>query len=669
MSAAHPKTASSKAPSAFGLTSIGINPIVQRELRSRWRHFINVVLLLATCAFLAFIVCSLYASAYYSETYNYSTNTYIYRHNPSVERGAWVNVGIAQTCAWLFLAPLLASAAIASEREKGLLESMQLSALLPRQIYVGKLFSVLAYIGLIEIALMPISGICIFMGGVSPADVLGMTLLHGLTALSGASLGLLISASTARSFAALIRSLIAIIIWSVIPFFGIALAALGADLKQTLLLTAFHPVALVMASFQPASLNLPADTTLSPSTWLFALTPYAIQLFLCLWATCLLIRRPRAAPIPTDWHWLDAPQVPDTATTKNTFRQNAKASASTQSASAKNQLPDNALLQELPLAKWINFDNPILQREVRNALRFRRSSCLGGISQIFFAVLSGLCVVASIMAIIMDTDAALPIVMTWGTLLGIGNFLGGVYYGARSFSMERDTGMMEPLSLSLLSYREIIGAKLVAPIIIMFVRFVPAWLSMLLGVAVFLIKPPPVNDSGTGMTYLFPIELFAISGVYVATTFFVIAFSMLISHFSSKTPAATASALTFLILYFSLGIPVTSALISIMSDHLPFLTLQLQNLLVVKTDNYYGSPLVEALAPLFHPIAAISQVLDTAGGSWHIFRIPPVVAALINILFQLGVGFISLALVHRSLSVRGGRDPRNLDRNHRVTHI
>lgn len=137
-------------------------------------------------------------------------------------------------CVLLILAivmmiPGSAAVAIVGERERQTLQLVQVTPLRPVEIILGKLWSVLGYVGWLLAAVLPVIAAPLLVGGVGLIDVLSALLMLGLVAFTIASLSLWVSARAKSSRAAVTGSYL--IVFALL--FGTPLLAVGEFYVQT----------------------------------------------------------------------------------------------------------------------------------------------------------------------------------------------------------------------------------------------------------------------------------------------------------------------------------------------------------------------------------------------------------------------------------------------------
>jgi len=459
-------------------------------VRARWRKPSAFGVLLLYAVLLAGTMAYLYATSTHSFT---TAGMGADQQMKQMGHQLFILITVMQTAVWMLIAPSLTAPAIAGERERGLLEGLQLSELTPLRILQGKLASALSFLLLMLVVSLPVTSVCFILGGVSAGDFLIAAALQFVTALTGAIIGLYFSARSHRTFGALRATFVAMMIWGC----GSAWAAdnswywarswSGAsvlDMVYSLVGTAFGYTNPFLAAhslsqtrpnpFPPGS--LPAQLTSFPH-WLICITLELLMAALLLRMAARALRKPLPEPRWVERkRWLNrlrsvvapppattsAPQSIETPTPPPELRQRA----------------GQALMREFPIEKLARFTNPVLQREVRSKFRLRQGSNW----MLLFQILLGLtALICYLYAGFLTTDEAERAGTWW--LLSHGGLIAVMVVtaimGAGAFSREREAGTWESLSLSLLSPREIIFGKVLAPLMMCgygFVLFLPVLL-------------------------------------------------------------------------------------------------------------------------------------------------------------------------------------------------
>jgi ABC-type transport system involved in multi-copper enzyme maturation permease subunit len=156
--------APSAPPAGDGAPRLSMNPVVGRELTERLRglrSFVALsifVLLLTLTAFLVF------EGSGAASDGDLSTRT-------SVGRLVFEAVLLIMTLLVLFFVPGIAAGAIAGERERQTLATLQVTLLRPRAILGGKIAAALAYLVLLVIAALPVLAVAWMLGGIRVVDI------------------------------------------------------------------------------------------------------------------------------------------------------------------------------------------------------------------------------------------------------------------------------------------------------------------------------------------------------------------------------------------------------------------------------------------------------------------------------------------------------------------
>jgi ABC-type transport system involved in multi-copper enzyme maturation permease subunit len=192
------------------LSKIGtINPVLARELKERMRSpragiVIMVYLLLLTG------ILKLTNDAVV-RTMSFQTPGGVGFRQPALFTGS-LGRPILHTVLFFSLllvcliVPALTAGAIAGERERQTLLSLQVTLLTPRSIVVGKLLASLAFICLLIVATLPLLSSAFWVGGVSIGEVIKGVVMLIVTAIVLASIGLVCSAFTRGSRAATVTA-------------------------------------------------------------------------------------------------------------------------------------------------------------------------------------------------------------------------------------------------------------------------------------------------------------------------------------------------------------------------------------------------------------------------------------------------------------------------------
>lgn len=445
------------------------NPILRREVRVRWRGPVAFGLVFGYALLLALLMGLAYADRV--------------RHNTSASMAAtshalFFDLTAMQMTAWLLLSPALTAAALAGEREQGMLELLQLTPLRPSRIAGGKLLSTLAFLGLMMLAPIPVLGMCFLMGGISPAEFVGAAVLQGATILCCASIGLCCSAWCRRASTAMGLSLGIIIAWTVGSFIKIECLPFRPSMTGNSVLDTASQALEEIARANPYYTVFNLDRVSWAYTWLHLPGWQISSIFqvilsaLLFWSTTRALRKPLSeAGLIEQSKPAKAQDVADSAefATAPTSRAARRRRASSEA--------QRGVWWESRLVRRLHFANPVLQREVARRLRVRRPPRF-----IVWLVALGALVVGYYYV-----DALLHLSMprrhgdVWWLVSAtdlILIILVGSTMGAAAFAREHETGTWEALQLSLLSPRQVIMGKLLPTLVTCWLCW--AWLCPLL---------------------------------------------------------------------------------------------------------------------------------------------------------------------------------------------
>ena len=202
-----------------------LNPILALEVRARWRMNRSYLLLLGVALALSVLATFVYQSVTSQSDFragmtgsgfvNASGALQTFNGGASaVGRQLFVTLAHANILSWLLLGVAAASTSIARERERGLLESLQLSRMSARGQIAARFGAGVLLLCVLQLVLLPVYAVAILMGGISLPEVMGaIGIAAGAAALSTA-LGLWFSARSHRATGALFSSLIIVALLS-----------------------------------------------------------------------------------------------------------------------------------------------------------------------------------------------------------------------------------------------------------------------------------------------------------------------------------------------------------------------------------------------------------------------------------------------------------------------
>ena len=224
-----------------------LNPVIGRELTERLRGlraFVALsifVLLLTLAAFLVF------------EGSQAGQSEFDLAERTRAGRLVFETVLLVMTVLVLFFVPGVAAGAIAGERERQTLATLQVTLLRPRSIVAGKIVAALAYLVLLIVAALPVLAAAYVLGGIRITDI-----VRGVVAVSAVAL------------------LVATVVVAVSTFARRVQTATVLAYAVTVLLVIAGPLAAGIAAIFDARADNGLDDDVAPPAFLLTLTPIAL---------------------------------------------------------------------------------------------------------------------------------------------------------------------------------------------------------------------------------------------------------------------------------------------------------------------------------------------------------------------------------------------------------
>lgn len=160
--------------STFLTSSIFDNPVVTKEFRTRMRGWKAFAVMGAYCL----VMTGVLLIAYYFMAEEYSHAGYAGQgfSRVSIGRDLFVVLAWAQTILLTLIAPALSAGSITQELERKTLEMLALSPLTAGRIVLGKQLADYTYTLILLACSLPLAGITLMLGGISPAEI-GITFM------------------------------------------------------------------------------------------------------------------------------------------------------------------------------------------------------------------------------------------------------------------------------------------------------------------------------------------------------------------------------------------------------------------------------------------------------------------------------------------------------------
>ncbi|MDQ2087191.1 ABC transporter permease [Herbivorax sp. ANBcel31] len=162
-----------------------VNPVIEKELKTKMRGWKAPALITLYLAFLMFVFFLHFA---------FNNNMYVGRDlTPRIAVNAYNTLAFFQLLLILFITPIITGGAISSERERQTLDLLLCTDFSTLKIILGKIFVSIAHIMLLVTASLPILGIVFIFGGVEIKDILLLFFFYIVVAIMTASIGIFYS--------------------------------------------------------------------------------------------------------------------------------------------------------------------------------------------------------------------------------------------------------------------------------------------------------------------------------------------------------------------------------------------------------------------------------------------------------------------------------------------
>lgn len=444
------------------------NPVFRRESRVRWRDERAFMLLFGLAALFSVVI------IYFYDNTSLGGQDLLASARVSHDgHEIFKALSMAQVTAWLLIVPALAASGVAFERERGLLEALQLSGLAPARVILGKLSGIALFALVLMLVSLPPLALCFLIGGVAPDEFISVLKLQITLIFFCAALGLYCSARARRPQQAL-RNV----------FIALGLFLLLSTVGPQILTSLFYLIFLLLSGYSGgilrgfgrfnAGVNLfywlsPVNMT-SEIFESKGAAAFDSQL-LCYWLVSLLLlflaSRHAARALP-DLPWAKRNRYLSVRRGRLTFVDAEEATPLLPQKNltfASKSASKTRSRWDVPLVSYLRFQNPVLQREVRNLLRLRKFSPL---ITVLLWPLGFACLVVyawSFMWILGFPESARDQYQAVISLLLLIILVAAPLRGANGIARERENGTWETLRLSLLEPRTILWGKASAPLI------------------------------------------------------------------------------------------------------------------------------------------------------------------------------------------------------------
>lgn len=186
-----------------------INPVIEKELKTKMRGWKAPALITAYLGFL-FLVVIFYFLILYDDGY-YGMRNII----SEVAVSLYNTLAFLQLLLILFITPIITSGSISLERERQTLDLLLCTDFSALKIIIGKIFVSIAHIMLLVTASFPILGIVFLYGGVGIGDIILLFLFYILVAVMVASIGVFYSTVFKKTIVSIVMTFITLGIFTV----------------------------------------------------------------------------------------------------------------------------------------------------------------------------------------------------------------------------------------------------------------------------------------------------------------------------------------------------------------------------------------------------------------------------------------------------------------------
>ncbi|HEV8251916.1 MAG TPA: ABC transporter permease subunit [Candidatus Limnocylindria bacterium] len=189
-----------------------VTTIMVKELRSRFRGrraFVIITVYLGVLALIAYGVYAVVAPQAQMQA-QFGGGGFA-NASATIGQAIFLLLSIFQMLLVGFIAPAFTSGAISLEREKQTLDLLVTTPMRPGGIIVGKLLAALAFVGLMIVAAIPISGLVLMYGGAAIDDIVRQQVVLLVTALGLGAIGLFWSALIKRTQAATVLTYVTVL--------------------------------------------------------------------------------------------------------------------------------------------------------------------------------------------------------------------------------------------------------------------------------------------------------------------------------------------------------------------------------------------------------------------------------------------------------------------------
>lgn len=193
-----------------------INPILERELKTRMRTWKTALLIFGYLVLLGIVV----AFAFFAESMSYRYGSYGF--DPTFVTGIYTAIALFQLGLLMFILPIFTATSISGEKERQTFDLLICTDISPWTIIFGKMSAALSFVFLLVFAALPFTGVILLFGGVTIWDLTKVMMFYMATAFMVSSIGMFCTTHFKRNIASIVMSYIIFGVSLFIPFILIA---------------------------------------------------------------------------------------------------------------------------------------------------------------------------------------------------------------------------------------------------------------------------------------------------------------------------------------------------------------------------------------------------------------------------------------------------------------
>lgn len=183
-----------------------INPILERELKTRMRTWKTPIVLMIYLIFIGIIVALFFVSFRQNSMYMYGGYGSSGGFDPSIAIKVYNVIMISQFVMLMLILPTFTATSVSGERERQTLDLLLCTDFSPWKIILGKMSSALSFVFLMIITTVPFMAIVFLFGGVSLWDIAKVILFYMLTSILVSSIGIYCSTRFKKVISSIIVS-------------------------------------------------------------------------------------------------------------------------------------------------------------------------------------------------------------------------------------------------------------------------------------------------------------------------------------------------------------------------------------------------------------------------------------------------------------------------------